>query len=120
MPRRLLFGVGRKFVLAIMCLIAGLTIAVVKPASFTTEFVSFLLGLVGIFSAGNFASKRLNGSEVESQAFQPVADSFKINVDEVSTRVSVLEEGGRQLVEEQRKLSAAVQTLASLITKTGG
>jgi len=71
---------GRKFVLAVISLIAGLATHVLSAKGLTTEVVGLIVGVIGTFSVANTVatvkapgSQEGNTSSEETTAIQPAA-----------------------------------------------
>jgi len=125
-----MFG-GRKFIIALAVLVAGIAIEFLKPNGLTVEMTGFLLGLVAAFSVSNVVSKRATGglSEAPSRAVEITGtsdlysdtSSQDARISTLEAQVASIEAAGTELIEGQQKLAKNLQALVtSGIFKKGG
>lgn len=125
-----MFG-GRKFVIALAVLVAGIAIEFLKPNGLTVEMTGFLLGLVAAFSVSNVVSKRVPRglSEAPSRAVEITGtsdlysdtSSQDARISTLEAQVASIEAAGTELIEGQQKLAKNLQALVtSGIFKKGG
>jgi hypothetical protein len=113
---------GRKFVMSLCLLIAGIAIELRSPTGMSTNMVGFMLGILATFSASNVVATLRAGSSSPAnepaapvEASQPAEPAPAAEPDQASAQALVF------LVSKQHELDASIaglQTAIGSIQKT--
>ena len=97
---------GRKFLLALIVLAAGVGVAITQPGKLSAELVSLLLGVVGLFSAGNAVNTFVGSKQAaEAAAVEPTPSPVPEIVSAIENKMLVLDE----MVQHQRQTITLLQ-----------
>jgi hypothetical protein len=104
---------GRKFIVAVIAISAGVAIELVKPSGLSVELAGFLLGMVGAFSIGNVVSKTHAPKEdaAEQHIDTTWLDTQTPRLDSLEERISNIEQAGQELMNAQKQVANTLQQL---------
>ncbi len=78
---------GRKFLLSLIVIAAGIAVAVASPKGLTTEVTALLLGVLGVFSGAN----ALVTSKMGPEGAEPSEVAPPVDLSLIETRLGQLE-----------------------------
>lgn len=100
---------GRKTIIAVGCLVAGAAIDIVTERGLSTNLMSLMMAIVGLYSTANVLTKKVNGDSQDKLIEDvDVRTNYDSQINELSENQKMLEQYAAGLLTTVEKLQSQV------------